>query len=484
LTFRRLSLLALLLCAVLAPAASAAPAVTGEFPTGAGQLSAKPRHLTQGSDGNIWAVLEGGAGLAKVTPAGVVTEFANANLTGTLVTEGITTGPDGNLWVTATNKVVKISPADPTGGTPTTINDIGAPQGITTGPDGNLWTGSGANLVRIPPGNPGGFHTFAGVLQDARNIATGGNGQIWVADRIGGGTTARIASFTPAGVPTYYDTSSSGGPFGVAAGPGTQMAFGDPLGSPQAVGRIVPGGTPQTTPTPDTVGDPSGVVFGNDGAYWFARFGKDDLLRLTPTGQVTLPTGFSANSGPREITKGPGDTLWVSLESAQKIGRVSGVSAPAPGGGATPDKTAPGVSGLGMSDRTVVVGKGATAKIAAKTGTTIRYTLSEAAKVTLRFDRKLKGRRVKKGKKRVCAKPTRKNRKKHACTRYKSSGTLTRTSKKGKNSVKFTGRIGKKALRRGGYRLTVLATDAAGNKSKPRTLSFKVVKPPKTHKHG
>ncbi len=479
-TLRRFILLAVCLCAVLAPSASAAPAVTGEFPAGAGQLSAKPRHLTQGSDGNIWAVLEGGK-LAQVTPAGAVTEFTNANLSGT--PEGITTGPDGNLWVTTTNAVVRISPGDPTGGTSKTINEIGSAEGITTGPDGNLWTGSDANLIKITPGNPITYQAFTGVLQSARDIAAGGNGEIWVADRLGGGTTPRSASFTTAGAPTYYPTTNPGGPYGLAAGPGTQMGFSDPLASPQLVGRISPGGTPQTIQTPDGIGDPTGVVFGNDGAYWFAEFGDSDLLRLTPTGQVTKLSGLSANSGARQIAKGPGDTLWVSLETAQKIARVSGVSAPPSGGPtAAPDKIVPGVSALGMSDRTVVVGKGATAKVAAKTGTTIRYTLSEAAKVTLRFERKLKGRRVKKGKKRVCAKPTRKNRKKRKCTRYKGAGTLTRTSKQGKNSVKFTGRIGKKALKRGSYRLVVRATDAAGNKSKARTLSFKVVKPPKKNK--
>jgi hypothetical protein len=271
-------------------------------------------------------------------------------------------------------------------------------------------------------------------------------------------------------VPTYYNTVSSGGPYGVAAGPGTQMAFGDPLASPQNVGRIIPGGTPQTTPTPDTIGDPTGVVFGNDGAYWFARFGKDDLLRLTPTGQVTTLPGLGA--GPRQITKGPGDTLWVSEETALKIARVTGVAASS-GTGGTADTKAPGISALGMSDRTVVVGPGATAIVAAKTGTTIRYTLSEKATVKLRFERKLAGRRN--GSK--CVKPKRSLRHKRRCARYKHAGTLTRSSKQGKNRVKFSGRIGKKALKRGSYRLVVTAIDSAGNKSKAKRLSFRVVKP-------
>jgi virginiamycin B lyase len=476
-TLRRFSLLpalpALVALLALAPAtASAAPAVSGEFP--AGTLSFKPRHLTLGSDGNIWTVLEMGGKLARVTPAGAVTEFTNANLTGVVAEEGITTGPDGNLWVTATNKVVKIPPSAPTGGTATTINEIGTPQGITTGPDGNLWTASDTHLIRIPPSAPSTYAHFDGVLFSARDIAAGGNGQVWVADR-GIGGTPRIASFTTAGVPvaTYYATSSTGGPMAVAAGPGTQMAFSDPLTSPQEVGRITPGGTAQRSPTPDGLGDPTGVVFGNDGAYWFARFGDSDLLRLTPTGQQTTLKGLSANSGPRQIAKGPGDTLWLSLENALKIARVTGVSAPPGGGGTTPDKIRPVVSGLGMTDTTVVVAPGATPVVAAKTGTTIRYTLSEKATVKLRFERKLAGRR--KGGK--CVKPKRSLRHKRRCTRYKLAGTLTRSGKHGKNRVKFTGRIGKKALKRGSYRLVVTAIDSAGNKSKAKRLAFRVVKP-------
>jgi streptogramin lyase len=468
------ALLASLVLAGVAPAAvSAAPAVTGEFPT-SGTLSDKPSHIAEGPDGNIWAVLEDSK-LARVTPSGAVTEFANANLSGA---RGITTGPDGNLWVTATNKVVQIDPTDPTNGTPTTINDIGSAQGITTGPDGNLWTGSDTNLIKIPPGDPSGNTPFNGVLGSARGIARGGDGNIWVADR----GSQRIASFTTAGSPTYYATSPTGGPMGVAAGPGTQIGFTDPLTSPQEVGRITPGGTAQRASTPDGLGDPTDIVFGNDVAYWMARFGDSDLLRMTPAGQQTTLTGLSANSGPRYITKGPSDTLWVSLETAQKIARISGVSAPpssSGGGGAPADHTAPGFSKASMSDKTVVVGKAATpltGTAAAKTGTTIRYTLSEAASVSLRIDRKLKGRKVKKGKKRVCAKPTRKNRKKARCTRLKKAGTLRRASHAGKNSVKFSGRIRHKALKPGSYRLTIVATDAAGNKSKAKRIDFRVVK--------
>ena len=76
--------------------------------------------------------------------------------------------------------------------------------------------------------------------------------------------------------------------------------------------------------------DPFGVAFGQDGAYWISRFQGNDLLRLTTGGQVTTLGGFSAAAGPRKIATGPGNTLWTTLDLAEKIGRVSGVEPPPP----------------------------------------------------------------------------------------------------------------------------------------------------------
>jgi hypothetical protein len=43
-------------------------------------------------------------------------------------------------------------------------------------------------------------------------------------------------------------------------------------------------------------------------------------------------------------------------------------------------------------------------------------------------------------------------------------------------SIAFSGRVGRKALKTGSYRALVTARDAAGNRSRQRTLSFKIVK--------
>ncbi len=46
----------------------------------------------------------------------------------------------------------------------------------------------------------------------------------------------------------------------------------------------------------------------------------------------------------------------------------------------------------------------------------------------------------------------------------------------GKDRVSFSGRIGKRRLARAKYRLVATATDAAGNSSKSKRRSFKIVK--------
>jgi PKD repeat protein len=104
---------------------------------------------------------------------------------------------------------------------------------------------------------------------------------------------------------------------------------------------------------------------------------------------------------------------------------------------------------------------GAAAK-RAPVGTTIRYRLSEAAAVTLTIERPARGRRVGSG---ACRKPTRKNRRGRACKRWVKVGALRRTGVAGANSVKFSGKLGRKALKAGKYRIRARARDTGGNQS-------------------
>jgi hypothetical protein len=157
-------------------------------------------------------------------------------------------------------------------------------------------------------------------------------------------------------------------------------------------------------------------------------------------------------------------------------GSVPPVTTPPPGGTTGPpaaDTVVPVISGFKLGSRTFRVGRGATAIAAAvPRGTTIRYTLSEAAKVTVVISRKAAGRR----KGRRCVAPTRKLLRAKRCTRYRGEGALTRTGARGPGSIAFSGRIGRRALKIGTHRMTLSAKDAAGNRSKRLVATFRIVR--------
>jgi hypothetical protein len=94
-----------------------------------------------------------------------------------------------------------------------------------------------------------------------------------------------------------------------------------------------------------------------------------------------------------------------------------------------------------------------------KNGAQVRFSLSEAAKVTVRVNRLLMGRRS--GKR--CVKATAKLRKHKRCTRHVKVRSSTVTGKVGTNTVKG------KALAPGTYEVLLTAVDAAGNKSTKTT---------------
>lgn len=137
-------------------------------------------------------------------------------------------------------------------------------------------------------------------------------------------------------------------------------------------------------------------------------------------------------------------------------------------------------------------------------GTTIGYRLSEAASVALSIEQKAPGLKLRRGKAKTgCLAATRRNRRalvkqltralgrratgpsgrrrlaarvrRSSCVLYASRGMLHRSGTGGSNKLPFSGRIGSKALRAGRYRVVLVATDAAGNRSSPANDGFRVV---------
>jgi hypothetical protein len=131
-----------------------------------------------------------------------------------------------------------------------------------------------------------------------------------------------------------------------------------------------------------------------------------------------------------------------------------------------PPNVAPKVSGLRVKPKAF---KPATRR-KPKRGADVSYTLSEAASVRVVVERcskyaKPKGQRRAKGKRSAEA-AARKKRKVVArgrCLGFKAmNGAQTKAGKAGANGFRFNGKVGRKALKPGAYRLALTPTDAAG----------------------
>ena len=104
----------------------------------------------------------------------------------------------------------------------------------------------------------------------------------------------------------------------------------------------------------------------------------------------------------------------------------------------------------------------------------VSYSLNVSARVTFTIQRKAPGRKVS-GR---CVKPTARLRRAHArrCTLSVKAGTLIRASEPaGADTLAFSGRIGRQALKPGAYKAVLTASDTAGT-SAAVTLSFTVVR--------
>ena len=288
--------------------AGAKPRVDGVF-----DLTGTPGQITEDEKGVMWVLLSGSSQnktLARIKPNGDVKEYAPAALANGV---GLTLGRDGNLWATQNGGVVRIPPEKPNDATDFSIAAINDPRRITPGPRGQLWTASGDTLVSFRPGDPEDFNdrTINGMA--ARGIAATSK-HVWIAD-FGG---QRIVRVEPSGPVKKFDVG--GGPQEVGAG-GGRVLYANPGSNPQTVG-VIDGNKVRKTKTPDA--DPFGITF-TAGKWWVANFADRSLSILPAQGGKAQRLRLPANSGPRWVATGKADTLWVSLETSEKVARISGV---------------------------------------------------------------------------------------------------------------------------------------------------------------
>jgi hypothetical protein len=105
-------------------------------------------------------------------------------------------------------------------------------------------------------------------------------------------------------------------------------------------------------------------------------------------------------------------------------------------------------------------------------GTSFAFTLNETATVTLAFTQTAAGRSVSG----TCQAATRHNSKDPRCQRALTRGTLTDTATAGRHGLAFQGRVTTRRLPFGDYTVTLTAKNAGGQRSRPHTLRFTIVR--------
>jgi hypothetical protein len=230
-----------------------------------------------------------------------------------------------------------------------------------------------------------------------------------------------------------------------------------------------PGPSADTTPAPTLKcslplpADPNstlwyynaGPIFSPDGTK--LAFAEPDGVHIANVSNLNSCAGVTA---PLAI---PGATQpsWSAADEAADAGYVPPAGGGGGGGGTTTppaDHTGPVIGALSVSPKRFAVSRKRTAisaKAHAHQGATVRYTLSEPARVTFTVQ--------------LVAKHKRR-------TVLKVKGTLTRSGVSGANQLAFSGRIGSRKLAAGTYRLVAKATDAAGNRGRTRTATFTIAR--------
>ena len=164
----------------------------------------------------------------------------------------------------------------------------------------------------------------------------------------------------------------------------------------------------------------------------------------------------------------PGSTPTKGGGSPTRDAPATGTPAPGPS-----DTTRPLASGFVFTPAAFrALASGPTITSRGRGGSRIAYRLSETATTRFTVDLATRGRRV--GDR--CARPTQANRGASRCTRYVAVGSFTQISRAHLNRFRFAGRLAGRRLGPGRYRMSLVATDSAGNRSLPLSRRFRIVR--------
>jgi streptogramin lyase len=291
--------------------------------------NSQPRAITNGSDGNRWFT-EGTeftgapANIARITPAGVITEFAPAVADGCnfcIITD-IAQGPAGILYITSNDPtLMRFNVATQSFETPVQMPNTSALGGNLAVSATDVWITDFNNdaVWRYQISN-GQFTSFP--VSDPADVAVDAAGNAWFTqpgdvNAPGTSNIGRIDAATGAVTtnPTT-DGTTTVAPRDITVASDGQVWFTARF-SPQAVGRLNPSNNSVTLFLVANTG-PSGIAASPDGSVWFTQETKGNVARITNAGVITEGRAVKG-SGPFGITVAPNGDPWYTMMAANKI---------------------------------------------------------------------------------------------------------------------------------------------------------------------
>ena len=296
--------------------------------------SSAPLYIAKAPDGSFWYTQSSASRVARMTPAGEVTEYSLPSPKSSPF--DIVAGADGNMWFTEIGDTPsdggRIGRISPTGTiTEFTLPTITCqPRGIAAGPDGNIWFTeiATARIGRITPQGVITEFDIPWTGAAPRGITAGPDGNLWFTDS-GGLSLGRV---TPTGVMTRFPVSGASGSMrSITVGPDRNLWFTELIGN--RIGRMTTAGAFTAFPLPREGTSALGISAGPDGGVWYTANGVSRVGRIdTVTGQISEYRLPSAGSSPAGILIGPNNVMWVanSGTSVNKIAflSIAGVSGP------------------------------------------------------------------------------------------------------------------------------------------------------------
>ena len=290
-----------------------------------------PEGITLGPNGEIWFTNFNGDEPGEIDTSGNFQQFSVSGSNGHLL--GIATSVDGNLWMAAPGlgdgQLIRMTPQGATTIYSVPGQQLWGPTDIASGAGGDLWfndaparaigvmTPDGSlSVYALPPGSHPGAITRG---LDSSSMWFGNS------NRRGGKPICKLGKITTAGIITEHSFTPCDGPTAIAVGPDNRFWF----TNGNLIGRMSSSGFSREFPIPESGAQAIGIAAGPDGNMWFTEVNgateQGWIVRFNPL-QPTQMTEFPLPSGgaqdPYFITTGADGNMWFTIPGISAIGRI------------------------------------------------------------------------------------------------------------------------------------------------------------------